>query len=225
MTAAFIIRFHYPEDDPRFAWRLAYFKAMVLPRLLAQTYSDFDIAIRCNPAHDHEFAGLAPRLRVFHVQGEAEQYREQNGARYFLDFVPWASVEDLPQYDLQMGLDSDDLIRSDYVERIMRELKEANPAGDKKVHISFQPGLFDLKTLRQYEMPQRYGPRCGSAFFALYQPYDSAVYHFAYEASHRYLYRLAEQSLCITEPGYCWATTHDRNESTRLTRSPNPTHP
>jgi hypothetical protein len=219
MKAAFIIRFHYEEGDPRFAWRLAYFKAMVLPRILAQTHGDFDIAIRCNPAHDHEFLmpKLAERIRTFHVKGEAARYRTIGSKRYFLDFVPWRDVEDLPAYDLQMGLDSDDLIDEGYVARIMYELKKKDPG--KAAHVSFQPELFDLRTLKKYRMTQRYSPTFGSAFFALYQPHKGIRYRFAYEASHLKLHEFAESSVTVEE-GYCCATTHDMNESTKLCTRP-----
>lgn len=210
MKSAFIIRFHYPEGDPRFAWRLRYFKDEVLPRILEQTDQDFDIAIRCRPEDDNIFRSLSEKIRTFHVRNESERYKIIHGKRYFLDFVSWKDVEDLPRYDLQMGLDSDDLIRNDYVERIKKEIG----SGGRSTHVCFQPELLDLKTGRILPIHQNYHEKKGSAFFGLYQSPAVTDYHFAYEKGHLDLWQFAEKSIVVPE-GYCWATAHDLNESTR----------
>lgn len=218
MTHAVIIRMHYPPGDPRFAWRLAYFYSMVLPRLLAQTDQNFDIWIRCRAEDVAVIQSLHPRLHTFQVKNEAEQSVQKYGRRYFQDFVPWADVVGLPQYDIQTGLDSDDLVRKDFIERISYEVgqwKDSTLGKGHALHISFQPQLFDLKTLQQYSMSQRYNPKKGSAFMALYQPNFGPGYRFIYEDSHLRLWRFAAHSITLPV-GYCWASCHDLNESTKV---------
>lgn len=53
-----ITRFHYQKNDPRFEWRFAYYQAMVLARLQAQTDSDFHIGIWCYDHHRNLFEKL-----------------------------------------------------------------------------------------------------------------------------------------------------------------------
>lgn len=213
MTHAFIIRMHYPQGDPRFAWRLSYFYSMVLPRLLSQTDQNFDIWIRCRVEDAALIQSLHPRLHTFFVENEAENHVGKWGKQYFMDFVPWASVRGLPQYDIQSGLDSDDLIARDYVERVNIEVGQyALAFPNRSLHISFQPGIFDLKKLQTGPIGVGYSPRRGSAFFSLYQP-NKAKYIFAYEDSHLRLWKYVDKSVTL-EAGHCWATAHDLNEST-----------
>lgn len=213
MTKAFIIRMHYPAGDTRFAWRLAYFYSMVLPRLLAQTDKDFDIWVRCRAEDDGVIRSLHPRLQTFHVKDEAEKHVGKHGKQYFTDFVPWERVEGLPKYDIQMGLDSDDLISPDYVARIEAEVgRYAMNFPDRSFHVSFQQGVFDLKKLRTGQIGVGYSPQRGSAFFALYQP-NKNKYIFAYQDSHLRLWKYVSNSVTLEE-GHCWATAHDLNEST-----------
>lgn len=213
MTHAFIIRMHYPPGDPRFAWRLSYFYSVVLPRLLAQTDQNFDIWIRCRKEDAGLIQSLHPRLHTFSVRDEAENHVGKWGKQYFMDFVPWERVEGLPQYDIQSGLDSDDLITPDYVARIHEEVKRyAFDFPHKSLHISFQPGIFDLKKLKTGPIGVTYTPRRGSAFFSLYQP-NKDKYIFAYQDSHLNLWRYTDKSVTL-ESGHCYATAHHLNEST-----------
>jgi hypothetical protein len=210
MTTAFIIRFHYEENDPRFAWRFAYFKDQVLPRILAQTDQDFEIAIRCNPAHDQIFKDLSPRIRVFHVREEYAAYKNE---RYFFDFVPWDRVIDLPRYELQLGLDSDDLVEPFYLDRLRKMLR--GMPDHETTHICFQPQLLDVKTGAIHPIRQVYGPTKGSAFFGIYQPAGTEPYVFAYQESHLSLPRHFINKIVMPE-GACFASCHDLNESTHI---------
>jgi hypothetical protein len=216
-SAVLIIRFHYADNDPRFYWRFKYFRNEVLPRILAQTNQNFDIAIRCNPEHDKLFQELNPRIKTFHIRNERVSYfKSKNGKRYFRDHARWDEVEGLPMYDIQMGLDSDDLITPDYVQ-IMRETcrKFAGIAGntDKKLHLSFQPRKIYLKTGREIGMME-YTPTRGSAFMALFQPIKDATYKFIYCMSHLNLCKIADDSITIPS-GHCLVSIHGHNESTR----------
>lgn len=206
-----LIRFHYPENDPKFSWRFAYFQSMVLPRLLNQTRQDFDIAIRCYDWHKELFEKLHPKIKTFSIEGESEKYTHK-GKKYFYDFVPWRKVQGLEMYDIQTGIDSDDLVREDFIERIYQEVEKH---GDKSsLHISFQPYLFDTKTLVTYTMGIKYSPTSGSAFLSLYQP-NKENYVFIHNFSHLMLWRSASKSITIPE-GYCWASCHNHNESTAV---------
>jgi len=203
-----IIRFHYKEDDPRFCWRLAYFKAMVLPRLLNQSHPNFTIGIRCNPCHEEIFKKLSDKIITFQTKDDSARYKiGNNNKKYFEDFVKWDDVIGLEKFDIQSGLDSDDLIGKDYIKII----NESFDKETKKTHLCFQPQLFNAMTLQTKPMMQYHSKR-GSAFMALYQP-NKEDYHFIYEISHISLWKLANKSIIIPA-GHCWATAHLLNEST-----------
>jgi hypothetical protein len=204
-TCAFIIRLHYPENDPRFEWRLKYFKEAVLPRIRAQSDQKFDICVRCNPAHDRIFENLG--CKPFHVKNEYSEYvlSEDGTRKFFYDFVKWEDCIGLERYDIQVGLDSDDLIALDYIKRIKLECAGSSSS----LHIYFQPEEFVLETRKFRSHPERFMD--GSAFFALYFP-DKSVYHHCFETSHRKVSKLADRSVRIPS-GYCWITIHDLNES------------
>jgi len=213
LTHAIIIRFHYEKNDPRFEWRLAYFKSMVLPRILAQTSQNFVIAIRCNPCHQKIFNKLSNKIITFTVKNEGAKYKQGPSKKFFYDFCPWSDVNGLEKFDIQTGLDSDDLIAEDYLEKIEKEVfrfRLTNPG--KSLHITFQPELFNTKTLEKYSIGQVYNPQMGSAFFSIYQP-DKTNYFFAYEESHLTLCRRVNQSI-VLPIGSCWASVHEYNEST-----------
>ena len=206
-THVLIIRFHYNEDDPRFEWRLAYFKAMVFPRILKQTYKDFDIAIWCNPKHDEIFKALSPRIKVFHSKIDTVKYKPgRNGKRYYYDFVQFEDLEGLEKYDIQTGIDSDDLMGPNYMKISAMVMK-----GEHSIHASFQPMSFNMKTLQVKPM-MRYHARRGSAFLSIYQP-DKTRYKFLYCDSHIGMWKHAKKSIALPA-GHCYATIHDINEST-----------
>lgn len=203
-----IIRFHYAQDDERFEWRLNYFKAMVLPRILNQTNNNFDIAIRCNPWHKEIFESLSPRIKTFQVKNEGARYKiGKRGLKYFHDFVKWDDVIGLEKYDIQTGIDSDDLIGPEFMEKVNQAIEGEH----ESVHVCFQPMLFDLRDMKTRGM-RRYGPGRGSAFLSLYQP-DKKDYKFLYCDSHISMWKYAKKSKVIAS-GHCWATAHWLNEST-----------
>lgn len=207
-SAALIIRFHYNVKDPRFEWRFRYFESTVLPKIEAQSYSEFDICVRCNPLHADRFRRLTPRILPFHVKNETVRYKRQGNKRYFYDFAPWSAVQGLKRYDVQLGLDSDDLISSSYVHKVMTL---ANLYQDT-LHISFQPEIYRLASKKVESIGFRYDAQRGSAFMALSQP-DKSNYRFIYERSHLTLGSLARYSILLPK-GDCWATVHHINEST-----------
>lgn len=209
---AVIIRFHYDQNDKRFEWRFQYFKDHVLPCLLEQTVSNFDIAIRCNPWHADLFKELSPRIIPFHVKDEHTSYKQKGRKSYFFDFIPWENVIDLPEYEIQYGLDSDDLITPDYIETLQKVIEGWKPEVST-LHVSFQPELLDVKTQKVSPIGQEYSPEKGSAFMAIYQPRGTEPYRFVYEQSHLTLGSLFEKSITLPK-GKCFASVHSYNEST-----------
>ena len=206
-----LVRFHYTKDDPRFEWRFNYFKDIVLPRILNQTFQNFDIGIWCNKWHEDLFKSLSDKIITFQVKEQHTSFKHKYGKKYFFDFVPWKNIVGLRKYKIQSGLDSDDLISCDYIEIIEREFgKLINK--NSSCHLFFQPELYNLETGKEERIHNRYSTRKGSAFMSLYQP-DENNYHFIYEQSHLTLPRIAEQHLFIGS-GKCWASVHKINEST-----------
>ena len=205
---ALIIRFHYGKEDPRFDWRFSYFKAVVLPRILNQTRKDFDICIWCNKWHDEIFKSLSSRIKIFHSKKETIKYRILKGKKYYYDFIEYEDLEGLDKYEIQSGIDSDDLISRDYIDTIVKYLK--NEKG--KTHLCFQPKTFNLKTLAIKPMLPYHSKR-GSPFLSLYQPNKEDNYKFIYCDSHISMWRYAKKSIIIPS-GHCFMTIHYLNEST-----------
>jgi len=207
MKIAFIVRFHYKKNEPKFEWRLDYFKKRILPRLKNQGV-ELDICVWCNEWHDQIFKDLG--LKIFRPVKERAEHREG----YWLDFVPWKDIRGLDRYDIQMGIDSDDLIDKNYVKTVLKIIEKESKG--RPMHICFQPQLFDWKRHQFRSIGIVYGPRKGSAFFAIYQPVETTKkYIFAYEDSHLRLWKYFEKSVIIPS-GRCWATVHGLNESTKL---------
>lgn len=214
MKTAFIIRFHYEPSDPRFAWRMAYFKNKVFPRIISQG-DDFEIAIRCHCSHAPLFKALSDRVRTFQVVGECAKYKTVRGKKYFFDFVSFGECRGLDRYELQIGLDSDDLIEPGYYEEIKKLLRPAIEKGES-AHLCFQPGLIDAKSGEKFPMPNRYSTKKGSAFFAIYQPASADPFVFAYQESHLTIGRHFINRLISPRADLCFASCHELNESTRL---------
>lgn len=216
MKTAFIIRMHYKKDSPKWNWRFAYFQSMVLPKILAQDDQDFDICMRVNPHHAKQVKALSSKIKIFDARpGRRDRIARQNrwkARSYFIDFVAFEDLVGIDRYDIQIGLDTDDLIlRRDFVSRIKKEI-QAKP--DKSMHISFQPDVFCASSLRTFRAPIKYDSM-GSAIFAIYQPEDVKKYIFAYHDSHLKMPKNMDRKVFIDE-GYCAYSVHDMNESTFL---------
>lgn len=208
---------HFKQDDPRWSWRLAYFQSVVLPKILAQTDQDFDICMRVNEHHAEEVKALSDKIKVFDVKPEKRGWVKPGYAhkmkRYFVDFIPFEDTVGLDRYDIQIGLDSDDMPLKDYfVERIKNEFAEYP---DRTQHLSFQPHIFHTPSLRMYKCPVEYGAKHGSAIFAIYQPQDRDQYLFAYHDSHLKMPSYFESARRIEED-FCCYSVHDHNSSTGL---------
>lgn len=217
-NTAFIIRLHYKKDDPKWLWRYSYFASMVLPKLLAQDDQDFDICIRANPWHKAQIEALSPKIKVFDVKKERKDFikagYEEKCKKYFVDFVYYEDLKDFRMYEIQIGIDSDDMIlRTDFVTRVKNECRESKSS----LHISFQPNIFHVPTLRNYRCDFKYGEYKGSPIFVLYQPQCSEEYRyvFAYEDSHLKLPKYMRRAIRI-EGNYCSYSVHCHNASTGL---------
>lgn len=217
MKTAFIIRMHYKRDDKKWLWRLAYFQAIVLPKILAQKDKDFDICMRVNPHHADQVLALSDKIKIFDATPSRRdwvdpKYRKKQ-KKYFIDFLDYKHLVGLDKYDIQIGIDSDDiLLRDDFVSRVKEEVLK-DPS--KSLHISFQPHIFHTNTLRMFECPTKYGVGHGSPIFALYQTQDQKRYLYAYEESHLKMPTNAKRKIRIEED-YCCYSVHSCNSSTGL---------
>lgn len=205
MKTAIITRFHYPKNHPDFNWRLKYYKDEVLPRILAQTDQDFEIWIWCEPHHDRVFKKLDPRINVFHAT------YDQRESNFFIDFTPFDQTEGLPKFEVQVGLDSDELIEPNYIEKI-----HSYCVGPKTRCIMFQGVLYDTITERKYYMKRKYGPKFGSAMFAFYQP-NLDNYYFILQTSGHRAPKFAKEVIVVPE-GYVFVSIHNYNDSTKVTK-------
>lgn len=210
---------HFAKNDPRWQWRFSYFASMVLPKLLAQTSQDFDICIRANAWHADELRALSPKIKVFDVKhtekGKIKRGYAEKAKIYFVDFVDFKDTKGLEKYEVQIGIDSDDMILSPgFIDAVKMEIQKYP---NKSLHISFQPFIFHAPTLRNFKCKFQYGPEKGSPIFAIYQPETNKrkKFIFAYEDSHLKLPRYFEKAVRITD-GFCSYSVHDFNSSTRL---------
>ncbi|MDD5643278.1 MAG: glycosyltransferase [Syntrophales bacterium] len=204
---AIIIRLFFEPEDPRASWRLAFFEAMALPCLQRQTCPDFEIWIRCHPAHRSRLEALDPRIRTFRDQPRREDAE--------IGLMALASLAgdgaDLPRVDIQTRHDSDDLVSRHYVARIRKEVEKAAPG---PLVVSFQPFKLDLATLRRHRMATRYHERRCSMFLSLYQP-DKSDYRYIYDYNHRLIWAAFSRVATVPE-GYCDLVIHGGNCHTKL---------
>lgn len=200
---AVITRLHY-ADESMFAKRLEMYKTTTLPSLKNQTDKDFDIWVWCEPKHDSIFHRIG--VKTFHVNVRPEM---QPVTKYYTDFAEWSDVSGLPEYDIQVGIDSDDYFQPGTIAKI-KELC----IGDRSIHISFQPQIEDSKTGMLYSMKRKYNENNGSPMYAFYQP-NKDDYLFSYRDGHIRLPRKAQNNI-ILPVGYAVMTIHDNNETTGL---------
>ena len=200
---AVIIRLHYQPGDPKFDWRLAFFRSMVLPRLLTQTCQDFEIWVVCHPEHVQEIAGIGNIGSINAV-----------GLPNFSTLGMWTSQalgDALPRFDLQTALDSDDLVTLNYIDRIREEVGQH--LGQKLI-VSFQPYKLNLLDLRRYVMWERYCETQCSMFWTLYTP-PGEEYRSVLEFDQSFAWKWCPNVVTIPE-GYCDMVIHGGNMETGL---------
>lgn len=219
ISIAFVIRMHYEKGDPNWEWRLNYFSSMVLPKLLRQQTThgtkkfNFDICIWANKWQEKQLKALSPKIKIFNVKKEKRGYVspewEEKAKRYFIDFMNFKDVVGLGMYDIQIAIDSDDLLITDtFVQKIYSECMDNK---DVHTHLTFQPYVFDAQELKTYRSHIQYSAQRGSAFYAIYQP-DKTDYLFAYHTTHQKMPSFAKKVIVVKE-GYCAYTVHGRNDS------------
>jgi hypothetical protein len=210
LTHAIIIRLFFEPEDPRAAWRLAFFEAMALPCLQRQTCGDFEIWIRCHPAHRGRLETMDRRIRTFRDQPRREDAEIGLTALAALA----GDGADLPRVDIQTRHDSDDLVSRHYVARIRKEVEKIDSG---PLVVSFQPFKLDLFSLRRHSMATRYHARRCSMFLSLYQP-DKADYRFIYDYNHRLIWKDFPRAVTVGE-GYCDLVVHGRNCHTKIEKT------
>ena len=197
---AVITRLHYAKDDPKFIGRLETYKKYTLPSLLNQTDSDFDIYIWCEPHHDELFLSLHDRVKVMHATTEVRRK-----GRFFVDFTTYDKTN-LPRYETQLGLDSDDEILPNTIEEVKKHLN-----GSRKA-ISIQPVKKDSKG-NTYKMANYQRLKRISPIFAIHQPDEP--YLFIYEYGH-FSDMPKQFNEIVYLPELAIMNIHDSNESTYI---------
>jgi hypothetical protein len=212
MTHAIIIRLFFAPDDPRAAWRLAWFEAMTWPCLARQTCPEFSVWIRCHPAHQARLEALDPKIHTF-VDASRREDREIG-----LNALAGDGAE-VPRVAIQTRLDSDDLVSRHFVARIHKEI-EKDQASAQPLVVSFQPYKFDLIRLKRYRMATRYHARRCSMFLSLYQP-PGPEYRYIYDFNHRLIWEAFPRVVTVRE-GYCDLVIHGRNMHTKIEKRDEP---
>ena len=200
-----ITRMLYADNDPKFEERLSIYRALCLPRIKKQTIKT-DIAVLCNKAHANIFKSLGV-IPFFMRDGSVGK----KPGRFWSCLTNWDNIEGLDEYDVQINIDSDDLITDNYVWRINKAIEMEK---EQSLHIHFQPRIFNFHTFEEKEQNKKYNTKEGSAFYAIYQP-NKDNYVYIGQTSHLFMPSLMNKSVLIGE-GYCWIGIHDNNDSTTM---------
>jgi hypothetical protein len=208
---AIIIRMNYPQCE-EWEWRLAYFKSIVLPRLLNQTDQDFDIVILCNLIHNKILESLSSKIKVINkevgsqylgtlLKDKTKKYgsKSVNPFYYKLD------------YSIQTRLDSDDLVDLDFVKFINNYLKNCK----NLTLLCFKPKKFSFQDLKLYEIGLPLKDFEKSQFLTLFDPSKT---RFIYEFGHTTWASKVKElkgDIKIIE-GYCYLIHHGHNASTKI---------
>lgn len=107
-------------------------------------------------------------------------------------------TEGLKRYDLQIRMDSDDLVSPDFVEKCEKG----------STVTTFQPELFILDSLHVKRMNHRYSSDHPSMFMS-YRG-EECIYS-------KVFFRFGKYDCTFHKEGTCWMTIHDNNRSTRAT--------
>jgi hypothetical protein len=245
-SAAVIIRFHYDVDDPsskysaseeQFEWRFGYFVSMCLPRIRRQAGPPVDVWVWCEPGHRERFERLGCKtftvkpswkgwLKPGHEGKDGKLSIAGRDSKLHIDFVPWEAVEGLPQYDLQIAIDSDELLlRTDTFHLI----KEHFTCLEKTAHLSFQHVMFDVVGCQLYSSHFRYTTKKGSPFYALWQPnVPPEKFVFVYDNSHQVIWKQMHHTFLASsdlQESHVAASVHPWNSSTRLSTNSQPFSP
>jgi hypothetical protein len=193
--------FAYPPGE-RFNNRMKLYKKWHLDSLYKQTLQNFDIGAICHPENDKHFEemGIIPIHTKDGYDGHIHPTRG-----HWEYYTPWENITGIKKYEMQTGLDTDNFLEPEYVERLYQELERLPK--DEPAHIHFQPRIKNIITGQEKEMASRYGPTWGSAMFSLYQPKEP--YYFIYHDSHSRMQNLFKKSVLVN--GYCLVGVHDEN--------------
>lgn len=189
MSKAIIIRMWHNNRD-HFEWRYNYFASCVLPRLQAQTINDFDICILSDPIDHERLVALDSRIKPFTMKTEGFIYKEQGN--FTLDMT-----KGLKKYDLQIRMDSDDLVTPQFVEKCVKG----------GTVTTFQPQLFILDGLEIKNMRNRYHKDRPSMFMS-YRG-EECIYS-------KVFFRFGKYDVTFHPEGTCFMTIHDNNRSTTV---------
>lgn len=202
MNHIIITMFAYPPGK-RFLDRLEIYKKWHLSALHKQTLQNFDIGAICHPENDHYLKelGVIPVHTKDGYNGHIHPTR-----KHWEYYTPWENIDGIKKYEVQTGLDTDNFLEPNYVERLYEELEKLPK--DKPAHIHFQPEIWNIITGEKKRMNSRYGVDWGSAMYSIYQPREP--YYFIYHDSHSRMNKLFKTSVLVKE-GYCWVGLHDEN--------------
>lgn len=117
----------------------------------------------------------------------------------------------MPRFEIQTGMDSDDLVSPNYIARIKEEVEKSL---NKSLVVSFQPYKLDMLTMKRYKMVERYYSQKCSPFITLYQP-DGERYENILNLNHTYISGWCSNVVTIPE-GYADMLIHGTNWATHL---------
>lgn len=207
MISHVIVTILFFEDDNRFNNRINIYKKEVLPRIKAQTKTNFDICVVCKKKHQD----IIRSIGVIPATFKDDKLNLKNLGRWGTVGENLWDNTNLKKYHIKTRLDSDDLLAPNYIEKTLEEINKLDK--DKSISVTFQPRLFNLITKEDKKMRTRYSAKRCSMFSSIYKP--NKEHKFLAENSHFDISKYAEQNVFVDE-GYCWLGIHDKNNSTTM---------
>lgn len=187
VNATIYTRHTYPVEDPRFHRRLELARRTSIPSV--------NQALKFTPS------GQSWRWVWWcRWEGHNEVMAALHGALCRIVSLP--GDDHLEDDDVQLALDSDDMISHHFLDRVTRLWEKGEP------YIrTWQPTKLDLRTGKRYRMSMRYSADTPSMFYAVYNPTDRVR---IYARTHTRMGELAPTELVTDGPGVT-ACIHDDN--------------
>lgn len=177
MKHVVIIRLKYPKDSPKWDWRIAFFKAMVMPFWERQTDKNFDLWVMCNDWHVEEVKAISPLIYTFNTQANVKgdpDFTKKYGEG---GSVQPHECDYFNHYDIQTRVDSDEIPNYDFVETIHKYMN-CIPC-----LLSFKRIRFHVPTMRAYKIENPGIPdyHAMSSVLSLHWPGE-----YIYQMGHKY---------------------------------------
>jgi hypothetical protein len=205
MRQAVIIRMKYPEGSEKWAWRRAFFQAMVIPFWERQTNPDFDLWVMCNDWHSDELKDISPLINTFNVKARIGGDRGYTGR---MSCVEPHQCNLFGDYDIQTCVDCDEIPNYDFIQSVYENM------GDDPFLLAYKRIRFYIKDMRLYKIIKKGDQDKQSSVLSMRWPG-----RYIYELRHKAWARAVQKAggeIKILEFGHIYCTAAWDNADARL---------